>query len=685
MRKIFVVKQRDLRDCGPCCILSILKYYKGYVPIENIRMDCYTNNQGTSAYHMVNALKKYGFDSYGAMIEEKNFNEKDVVLPLIAHLNLKTGQSHYVVVYKINKKQIIVMDPYKGIVKMSYDEFYAVFSKIIIVCYPKENLILKEKKIENVTFLWQLLKENKSLFIKILLSGVLLVLFTIINGLYFKIGFNQLNDSKALKLCSILFGFIIISKILFEFLSQYFKNYLVKNIDYVLNQKLFQKIFYLPSKIVKNRSIGEIVTRVQELNNLHEMIAEILVDTIINIFLAITTFIILYFISSYLLKIVCIFTFIYMLLCLFSNKSIYKIIRKNIESNEMFNGVVIEQCNALNSIKNNNIESFSLEKTLHHLIKYLQSNFLISNTLNIINTLKSIIIELLYFIITTVGFYLIIKNKLSLINFMTFESILVYLIEPIKNIMAILPKYNYLKASLEKIIEFLSLKEENLEKKEYFLNGDIQIKHLEYSYNDYHPIIKNLNLEIKENEHVMLSGNSGCGKSTFCKILNRTNSYTKGNIKVNGIELKDYALKTIRESILYLSQNEFIFDDTIKNNIILDKKFQLNKFNFICKLCHLDDFINTKPLRYETFLNKDFTNLSGGEKQRIILARALYRDCKILILDEALSEVNIDLESSIICNLNTYFKNKTLIYVTHKKHGHLFDRVITLGETNAKL
>ena len=683
MRKIPIVKQRDLRDCGPCCLLSVIKYYDGFIPLEKIRLDSYTDNNGTTAWHMINSLSKYGFDAYGSKVDIKDFNSKNLVLPLIAHLNLKNGLNHYVVIYKISKNNITVMDPYKGIVKMKHKDFFDIFSGIIISLFPKSDSIISysNSKLKS-KFFNILLSNNKKIFIKILSLNFLIVIFTILSGLYFKIGFNNLNDNKILRLIMFLFLFFLLSKILFEYLSAYFKNHLIKNIDFKLNREFFKKLFNFPSKVVKNRSVGEIATRVTELNNLHEIITDVIVTIIINLFLAICTFIILYFIDITLLKILILFTSIFILICLISNKFIYKMIKQNIESNEIFNSEVIEYCNAFESIKNNNIENFILSKLDNTTINYLKSNYKITNTLNKINLFKNLCIDLMQYTIITTGFILLINNKLTLIDFITFETILVYLVEPVKNILNIIPKFNYLKASLEKIDDFLSLMVENLNNKEDFINGDIIVNDLSFSYNDYNHVLSNINLVIKQNSHVMIKGNSGIGKSTFCKLLNRTYDYNGGDIKIGLVSLKDYSLATIRKNILYLSQNEFLFDDTIKNNIILDSKYNINKFNYICKICHLEEIVKNKPLRYETFINKDFANLSGGEKQRIILARALYRDFKILILDEALSEVNINLEKNIIHSLRHFLSNKTLIYVTHKNHNKCFDNVLELGDNN---
>ncbi len=677
MKKIPVVKQRDIKDCGPCCLSSILKYYNGFVPLEIIHNDCYTNVNGTTAYHLISALNKYGFDSYGLKTDKIT---KDLLMPAVLHLQLKNGLNHFVVVYKVTKNYIVIMDPAKGVVKMPLNEFYEIFSGIVVVCYPKGNEIIKREETSIFKNIYQMLKENKKLFGNILLTGFIIIFFTVLNSMYFKISFNNFDSKDNLKLIAVLFAFLYLSKLIFEFINSYYKNYLIKNINYKLNTEFLSKFFNLPSRVVKNRSSGEIITRVIELNNLHEMVSEVIISTIMNLFLAITSFIVLYFISKLLLMVLIIFIFLFLISAIITNKLVYRMIKENIECNEKFNGVVSEYCNAFESIKNNNIEQFAFFKNKSSIISYLTSMYKINKTINKINFVKNLILDFMHYTLITYGFYLLYLNKISLVNFVTFEAVFVYLIDPIKSFINLIPKYNYLKASMEKILEFMDNKEENLKCLETFTNGDIVIKDLTFSYDNYQNNIKNLCIKIHNCSHVMIKGKSGSGKSTFCKLLNRTYEPSKGMIKINDINILDYSLQTVRSNILYLSQNEFIFDDTIKNNIILNNDFEINKFNKICKICHLDEVINNKPLRYETFINKNFANLSGGEKQRILLARALYKKFEILILDEALSEVNSDLEIDIINNLKSFLLNKTLIYVTHKNHEKYFDKVLKIGE-----
>jgi ABC-type bacteriocin/lantibiotic exporter with double-glycine peptidase domain len=285
------------------------------------------------------------------------------------------------------------------------------------------------------------------------------------------------------------------------------------------------------------------------------------------------------------------------------------------------------------------------------------------------------------FLTISVGLIEILNGKLSLIDLVTFNTLMAYSITPIKNFINLLPNYHSLKINMHKLSEFYNVKEEDnntglLE----FKSGDIIINNLCFSYNNFHPIFKNFNLYIKENSFVLFEGKSGCGKSTLCQMLCKMIENKENSIKIGDVNLNDYSNNAIRKNITYVGQRENLIQDTLRNNILLERNVLEEKFLQVINICCLDEIVLNKPLRYDTYLFKDSMNFSGGEKQRIILARALLNDFKILILDEALSEVNIDLEEKIINNLKQYYKDKTIIYVSHKKYNNCFDKVYKFGE-----
>ena len=147
-----IVKQRDLKDCGVCSLQSIILFYNGYVSLEKLRLDTYTTKSGTTALHLINAAKKYGFDSYGTKITADNLFSKNIVLPAIAHLNLKNGLEHFVVIYKITKNKITIMDPAQGKVIMKTNDFIKLWTNILILYHPRQKILKynKEKKLSNL-------------------------------------------------------------------------------------------------------------------------------------------------------------------------------------------------------------------------------------------------------------------------------------------------------------------------------------------------------------------------------------------------------------------------------------------------------------------------------------------------------------------------------------------------------
>ena len=272
-----VVKQRDLKDCGVCSLLSIITHFGGYVSLEKLRIDTYTTKEGTNAYNLIKAAKSYGFDSYGIKIDENTLFSENIVLPAIAHLHLKNGSEHFVVIYKINKNKLIIMDPSKGKVIMSKKEFLSLWSHVLILFHPQHKILkyAKERKLTNL-FL-EIVKSQNKCIRKLVITSLLLTIVSILTSYYFKIGLNAITNNvylNSIKYITLLFFVLTIFKIMFQYLRNYFENHLNKNIDIHLFINFFEHLFNLPLSIIQNRTLGEIVTRVNELTDLKTLFTE---------------------------------------------------------------------------------------------------------------------------------------------------------------------------------------------------------------------------------------------------------------------------------------------------------------------------------------------------------------------------------------------------------------------------
>ena len=683
MAKIEVIKQRDLKDCGACCIEAIVKYYGGYVPMEKVRDDTCTNASGTTAFHIVKALCTYGFDAMG--VKTDSISDENIYLPAIAHVVLKNGLQHFVVVYKLNHKYIYLMDPAKGKTKMLISDFEEIWDHILILATPSSNILKYTKELSILNLFINLLSKNKTLFLKVLMTNFILMILTILGNFYFQISISSIQegqDTNFIKFIVILFFIIFLIKVFVNYFKTYYLNYLNKNLDTELFTLFIEHIFKLPLKFIQNRTTGEIVTRIDELSDTKNLFSEIFTTFILNTILIIGAVVTLFLINNKLFFLLCLIIIIYLIIGGLFSKKIYQKVKENIDVATDFNTTLIENVDMNYSIKNLNLVKEFIYRIENKLIMMLKSNFSFTSILNLIELIKNFIYEIGLFLIMTVGIYLVYKNELEILSLVTFNSIIVYLFNPARELVDLIPKYNYLKASFNKLSEFLATEiEKDLGGLNRLKGNHIEVKDLSYSYDYFHKILNKVNFQVKSKDKVLLSGPSGSGKSTICKLLYRSLGTYSGNIELNKTSECDYSLKAIRENILYVGQNENLFTGTIRENIICYRQISDEEFKIVCKICKLEEIVSKKPNRYNTVINASLNNLSGGEKQRIILARALLKKAKIIILDEALSEVNVDMEKGILDDLFVYFKNSTLIYVTHKNVDDKFEKIINLGES----
>lgn len=669
MNRKLIVRQRDLKDCGVCCLLSIIKYYDGNIPIETLRLDTKTSIEGTTAYNLIYAAKKYGFIAKG--IKSKNLNN-DINLPAIAHIITKNGFNHFVVIYKISKDYVYIMDPALGYQKETIDEFKNKWTNVILIFKPYRRIPLYNVKNSLKELLLNVLKEEKSIITPIIITDVIITVISVIISYYFQIAVSSIesNSIQMLILIIIIFSFFNIFKLVFEYIRNNYSIHLSKNIDLKILPEFIKHIFKLPSNITSTRTGGELLTRIQEMNSIKNLFTKILVSLTLDTFLIISTISFLYRISNKLFFVILIIAILYLIIGILSSNIIYKKINENIDSETEFNSLLVDEIDNIESIKNLDYTNIALENIVDKYIKYEKNIFEYSNFQNTLTIIKNTVNSLGIFLITSIGLIMVYKNEIKVLSLITFNYLLGYFIDPLDNIVDLIPEFNLIKLSFMKACETLNLEEEKEGIKEKFFNGDIKIKNVSYSYDDYNNVIKNLNLTIKENEHLSLKGNSGCGKSTICKILNKTINDYQGTITINRINLKDYSIKTIKSNVLYVSQREKLFNQSIEKNIRLKSKISLKEFEEILKITEVDSILNNKQNRLETIIYDGGYNLSGGERQRIILARSLVQKPKILILDESLSEVEEDREERIIRKLDEYLSNTTIVYISHRNKDY---------------
>lgn len=671
--------QEEIQDCGAACLSSIIKYYGGYVPMEKIRRDALIKSNGITAYDLLKAAKQYGFDGYGINTSyDKLFELKE---PFIVHMKYKNGLTHYLVVYKVKKDNLLIMDPSIGMKKIKKEEFLESWSNIVIIMLPKNEIVKMNKSSSLFDLFWQIFNSLRYEILRIVSISILLNILVIFSSFYAKCIINGLNliEYKAAYYLIIIFLSIYLFKNIFLALKNYYIKYLNKELNLRLVLPFIYHILKLPLGILSTKTSGELAKRISEFYNIKELFSELFICLVTDGIEFMFAFFILFNINFKISLIIFVFLSIYIFVNLLFIKPINNKIMDNIIKDTNFNSMITENMNTISTLKNLNAYEYIETKIKNNFLESLDSEFNLTKIVNRLLFIKSLIIDMMYFLTITYGAFQVYNSKIDILDLFTYLMVLDYLSSSFQNVFSMLPKYYYLKKSFTKISEFIDIKEEEQSTNDLKINkGNIVIKNLSYSYkNKIMPLI-NLNLNIKNNSFVLLKGKSGCGKSTLCKLIYRLYDYEKGDIEIDNHSIKHYNLDYYRNNVIYVGQDDKLFNASLIENLTLNKDIDYKKISNALKVCCLDEFVNQLPFNLQTLILSDASNISGGQKQKIILCRAILRDSKIIILDEALSQVDYKTEVKIINNLKEFLKERTIIYVSHKnvEKELLFDRII---------
>ena len=674
MRKKYpFTKQEGLKDCAAACMQMIIKYYNGYISINDLNEMLETTKEGVSAFKIIEVSNKIGFKATGIRLNLLELT-KSVTLPVIAHVVIN-NYNHYIVVYKIDsfKKSVIIADPQSKIKTISFKEFESIWTNVIINLYPVKPIEHRNYE-KHLNYKNIILKNKKTIFQLCHISFIYMIL-SIVASFYMKYVFdNYLSNFYLIFTVFILFIIINLYKIFTNLIRTKILINLNKNIDIDLSLDIFSKILSLPYGYYRNKTTGEIITRYTELSKIRETISKVLLTLFLDLPLCITSFIIMYFLNSKLTMISLIAVLLYTIIVIGYNRILNDtILEAQIKKAEM-NTVLIESINGFETIKGLNLYDYINLKFENKYIKYLKNVIRIDSILNIKENLKEIVNQLIEMIIIFTGVIYVRSETITIGTLMTYNSILVFFLAPIRNLLSLDNSIIESKRIVKRVNEMLK-KEENV-KKINIVYGDILIKSLSFKQNE-KIILNKINLHISKGEKVIITGKSGSGKSTLLKILmNYYNDY-QGEIKINGINIKSINLKNV-----YISQNETLFTDTIYNNIVLGNND--SNFSEIVKMCYVDEIINSN-LGYNQIIEENGFNISGGQKQRIILARSIINEFDLLLIDEGLNQIDVELERKILKNLFNKFHDKTIIIVSHRlENMDLYDKLIKLENGKVK-
>ena len=684
----YCILQDDLKDCGVSSLLSIIKYYGGYVSKECLREMTKTTKEGVSALNILKCARELGFEGYG--IKGKLKNLKNDSLPVICHVTIDKKMNHFVVLYKIDlkKNRVLLMDPAKGYCYLSFSEFQDLSTGYFLLLKPKRLIPKIEENNQIMDIIRNTFIKYKSVLFSILTMSFIFTLLNILSSYNFKIILNEIDIALKSDI-KVIFIFLIVI-IVFRYVIFLFRTNLLNYVNIILDKTLVKNAYYhiinLPYLYYRNHSCGDLLTRINDLSNIKELISNLIVTLFVDLLLSIIIVFVLFKINVHLSIIIIISLIIYVLITFLFNKIIKDKISNSIKENSLVNNYLVESLASFETIKNLSIQDYIIKNFNQKYDNYSDINNKLLKNINNENFFKNIVIGVMNLIVIYHGSLLIKDNSFNITSLVTFITVLDYLVNAIKNILDLQVLYSTSKESLRRIKEVLNIPMEKLlfNKNTYIkdLFGRIEISNVSYSYNSINKVINNVSLEIKEKERVLIYGDSGSGKSTLMQlIIGYLDNNYEGDITVGGIDLKKIDLYTLRDNICYVSQNEYLYTDSIYENITLGRKINYAKFILLCKNLFIDKIVKNSSLGYNYLIESNGDNISGGEKERIIIARSLLNNANIYIFDESFSHLDIEMERRILKYIFEIYHDKTFIVISHRKSNlDLYNQKISVGK-----
>lgn len=682
MRHFSFTRQFDSMDCGPACIKMLARAYGRDYPLSYLRTLSHLNREGVSISGIRDALKSIGMKSASFEITLEQLRD-DCPLPAILHWE----QNHFVVLYDISKKRFgngwkyHVANPAYGKYAFPEDEFAGYWLNgdkgVVVAAELDESFYERPDVKEKHSFIrfakkyvWPFRKELGQLAVG-LLGGILLSLFSpfitqamVDSG----IGMRDMGIIKTLMIAQIC---LFIGSFSMNMIGSWVTLYLGTRININILHDYLTKLLLLPMTFFETKSVGDYQQRIGDHGRLQAFTTQSTMQTMFSLLSCSVLLVIIGFYDLRILTAYLVLTGISTLWMAYffrRRKTLdYERFRVNAKSqNKLF-----EMMNGIIDIKLNTYSNFKIEEW-HRIQEELYSMSCKSLKLGQVqNTGYTLIGQVRNILITFWIAAEVVNGNLTLGMMMSISAIIGQVGGPLSQLIGFLQQFQDAKISLERSEEvYLCANEDagNLDNLPAGRPADIEFRNVTFSYTGSigNPVLSNVSFSIPAGKTTAIVGESGSGKTTLLKLLLKFYDPVSGEILIDGKNIKNYKAESIRENSGIVMQENYIFADSIKNNIILGVEYDEERLNRIIDSACLREYVNGLPLGINTKIGTEGIGVSGGEKQRIMIARAMYKRPMYMMLDEATSSLDAENERLITSNLHDMFDGRTMLVIAHR-------------------
>lgn len=676
-------RQQDAMDCGPTCLRMIAKHYGQSISQEKLKELTNISREGVSLLNIADAAEKIGFRTLGVQISYQTL-EQEVPLPCILHWN----KNHLIVVYKIKGGKVYISDPGLGLVQYDKEEFIKQWMgknaheyseegvALILEPSPNFNDITEEEQSNNFGFLllYKYLLQYKRFIYQLILGlfagSILQFILPFLTQAVVDIGIQN-QDLSFIYLILVGQLFLYFGQTAVEFIRGWISLHLVTRINISLISDFFIKLLNLPIAYFDTKMTGDIMQRISDHHRIESLLTTSTLNTLFSLLNLVVFGIILAWFS---LEIFLIFSFgsiFYICWIILFLKKRERLDIRRFSKMGKEKSKVIELVNGMQEIKLHGAERQKLwawQYIRASLFKIEMQTLSLEQTQTIgssfINDIKNIFMTIL-------AAKLVIDGEITLGIMMSISFIIGQLNGPIEQLIGFIFSLQDAKISLDRLSEIHNQSNEEVPFEgisDLMKNEDLHLKNLKFQYpgSDQY-VINDINLLIPANKTTAIVGSSGSGKTTLMKILLKFYSPVEGELLFGNFNLQNVSHGAWRKFCGVVMQEGYIFNDSIANNIALgDNTVDIPKLLKAVEIACIKNFIESLPLGYNTKIGSEGVGISSGQKQRLLIARAIYKDPNIIFFDEATSALDSNTEQSIVNNLDVFFADRTAVVIAHR-------------------
>nr|WP_294942621.1 peptidase domain-containing ABC transporter [uncultured Mucilaginibacter sp.] len=673
-------KQPDQMDCGPTCLRMVAKHFGRNIKLQTLRQLCEINREGVSLLGISDAAEKVGFRSLGAKL---NLSElKEAEQPCILHWR----QNHFVVLYKISKGYYFIADPAAGLIKLTEPEFANNWLSdteknegIVLLLSPTPHFYEEDDKEGSEvkwSFLLRYLIRYRQLVIQLLFGlgiGTLLQLAApFLTQSVVDIGINTRN-LNFIYIVIIAQAMLIIGRVSVEFIRSWILLHISTRINISILTDFLIKLMKLPISFFDTKMTGDIMQRMNDQRRIETFLTGSTLSTLFSMFNLVVFSVVLAYYNPLIFFVYLISSALYIGWILAFLKRRRQLNYKSFEIASKNQSSIVQMVNGMQEIKLNNSEQQKRWEWEH-----LQARMFKFNVKNLaLNQYQqggsTFINESTNLLITFLSAKAVIDGQFTLGAMMAVQYIIGQLNSPIQQFLGFIQGFQDAKISLERLNEIHQMDDEEPVEKEFnhALPDDrtLSLNDVSFRYpgagND--PVLSDINLSIPQGKTTAIVGMSGSGKTTIIKLLLRFYLPQKGELKVGGQLLNNIGFKIWRSQCGVVMQDGFIFSDSIERNIAVGDDYPDNaKIQHAIKVANIQDLISSLPLGLKTKIGAEGNGISQGQRQRLLIARAVYKNPHYLFFDEATNALDANNERVIMDNMKEFFKGRTVVVVAHR-------------------